>query len=172
MRIAHLIFREIRHRPLSALAAALAVAVATGAVVASMMVLTIFDSQTEHLVAAKEKAVADQMAAMENEFRKITKQMGFNVLILPKDQELGDFYADSYATKTMPEEYAEKIASARSIVTVRHLLPMLQRKVEWPERKRRVLLIGVRGEMPWAHRARRTRCAITCRGKSRCTKHI
>jgi len=152
LRIAHLISREMRHRPLNALAAIAAVAVASGALVASIMVLTIFDGQTEILVAAKEKAVADQMASMEDEYRKITKRMGFNVLILPKDQDLGDFYAESFAEKAMPEEYADRLANARDIATIRHLLPMLQRKIEWPERRRRVLLIGVRGEMPWAHR--------------------
>jgi len=152
LRIAHLISREMRYRPLAALAALAAVAVASGALVVSTIVLAVFDRQTETLVLAKEEAVADQMAAMEDEYRKITKRMGFNVLILPKDQDLGDFYADSYARMTMPEEYAERIAGARDIATIRHLLPMLQRRIEWPERKRRVLLIGVRGEMPWAHR--------------------
>lgn len=153
MRIWRLIVQEIRHRPLNALPAIAAVAVASGALVASMMVLNLFDRQTEALVETKERAVEEQMAAMEDEFRRITKRMGFNVLILPKDQELADFYADNYAEKTMPEEYAAKLANARDVVTIRHLLPMLQRKVEWPERERRVLLIGVRGEMPWAHRA-------------------
>jgi ABC-type lipoprotein release transport system permease subunit len=153
VRVRHLIAQEIRHRPQNAIPAILAVAVAAGALVASVAVLAIFDRQTEALVAAKERAVEEQMKAMEDEFRKITKRMGFNVLILPKEQELADFYAENYAEKTMPEEYAEKLANARDIVTIRHLLPMLQRKIEWPERKRRVLLIGVRGEMAWAHRS-------------------
>jgi len=153
LRIAHLISREMRYRPLNAVAAVAAVAVASGSLVASTMVLDVFDLQTEALLLAKEKAVADQMAAMEDEYRKITKRMGFNVLILPRDQDLGDFYADSYSEKTMPEEYADRLANARDIATIRHLLPMLQRKIEWPERRRRILLIGVRGEMPWAHRA-------------------
>ncbi|MHC5054830.1 MAG: FtsX-like permease family protein [Planctomycetota bacterium] len=153
MRVRHLIAQEMRHRPLNVLPAAAAVAVAAGALVASVMVLALFDRQTEALLAAKERAVEEQMKEMEDEFRKITKRMGFNVLILPKDQELGDFYAENYAEKTMPEEYAERLANARDVVTIRHLLPMLQRKVVWPERKRRVLLIGVRGEMPWAHRS-------------------
>ena len=153
MRVRHLIAQEIRHRPLNAIPAILAVAVAAGALVASVAVLALFDRQTEALVADKERAVEEQMKAMEDEFRKITKRMGFNVLILPKEQELADFYAEHYAEKTMPEEYAATLANARDIVTIRHLLPMLQRKVEWPERKRRVLLIGVRGEMAWAHRS-------------------
>ena len=78
--------------------------------------------------------------------------MGFNILILPKDQNLGDFYAENYADKTMPEVYAKQLADEPNIVTVRHLLPMLQAKMTWPEQKRKILLIGVKGEMPWAHR--------------------
>jgi predicted lysophospholipase L1 biosynthesis ABC-type transport system permease subunit len=79
------------------------------------------------------------------------KQMGFNVLILPAGQDLSDFYDQGYAAKLMPESYADKLANAR-IVTVRHLLPILERKIDWPEQKRKILLVGVRGEVPLAHR--------------------
>ena len=72
--------------------------------------------------------------------------MGFNVLILPKDQNLSDLYADDFASRYMPEEYATRLARSR-VVTINHLLPSLQQKVKWPEYERTVLLMGVRGEV-------------------------
>jgi len=37
-------------------------------------------------------------------------------------------------------------------MTVRHLLPLLQQKLKWPEQKRTIILVGTRGEVPIAYR--------------------
>jgi ABC-type lipoprotein release transport system permease subunit len=153
MNVWHLIVREMIHRWLNFVLAVLAVILAVSSVVGATIFLQQFNRTSETLIAAKQSAVEQQIADMEDEFRQITKRMGFNVLILPQAQNLADFYAESYADKTMPESYAHTLAQAPDIVTIRHLLPMLQAKIEWPEQKRKVLLIGVKGEMPWAHRS-------------------
>jgi putative ABC transport system permease protein len=153
MTLRHLIIREIVHRRLAFLLALIAVVFAVGCLIGSMMLLARFDQSTESLVAAKQAEIEQQVRDMNEEFRKITTRMGFNVLILPQDQSLNDFYAENYADKTMPESYAQTLANAPDVVTIRHLLPMLQAKIEWPEQKRKILLIGVKGEMPWAHRS-------------------
>jgi len=153
MTLRHLIVREIVHRRLAFLLALIAVVFAVGCLMGSMILLARFDRSTESLVAAKQADIEQQVRTMNDEFRKITKRMGFNVLILPQDQSLNDFYAENYADKTMPESYAQTLANAPDVVTIRHLLPMLQAKIEWPEQKRKILLIGVKGEMPWAHRS-------------------
>jgi putative ABC transport system permease protein len=152
MTLRHLIIREIVHRRLAFLLALIAVVFAVGCLMGSMILLARFDLSTETLIAAKQADIEQQVRTMNDEFRKITKRMGFNVLILPQDQSLTDFYAENYADKTMPESYAETLANTPDIVTIRHLLPMVQAKIEWPEQKRKILLIGVKGEMPWAHR--------------------
>ncbi len=152
MKLRHLIIREIVHRRLGFLLALIAVIFAVGCLVGSMILLAGFDLSTETLIAAKQADIEQQVKTMNEEFRKITTRMGFNVLILPQDQSLTDFYAENYADKTMPESYAQTLANAPDVVTIRHLLPMLQAKIEWPEQKRKILLIGVKGEMPWAHR--------------------
>jgi len=61
------------HALLSLLAVAAAVACLLGAVV----LLRAFDRRTEALVAARESDVAAQMSRMEDDYRKITKRMGF-----------------------------------------------------------------------------------------------
>lgn len=152
MKLRHLIIREIVHRRLGFLLALIAVIFAVGCLMGSMILLAQFDRSTETLVAAKQAEIEKQVKDMNEEFRKITTRMGFNVLILPQEQDLTDFYAENYANKTMPESYAETLANAPDVVTIRHLLPMLQAKIEWPEQKRKILLIGVKGEMTWAHR--------------------
>jgi ABC-type lipoprotein release transport system permease subunit len=155
MTLGRLIAKELRHRWLNGLLSLLSVAAAAGCLIGALVLLKAFDLRTDRIIEDKQNRLQEQMARMEDEYRKITKRMGFNVLILPKDQNLADFYAEHYAEKTMPQDYAHRLANARDVVTIRHLLPMLQQKITWPEKRRKILLIGVQGEMPWAHRAQK-----------------
>ena len=98
-----------------------------------------------------EAKFAKEMKAYEDDVRKTMKGLGFNIFIFPEGQELSEVYAEGFASKTMPESYAGKLAESK-IVTVNHLLPSLTRKLKWPERERTVILIGIRGEVPIAHR--------------------
>jgi hypothetical protein len=100
---------------------------------------------------AMEAKFAKEMKAYEDDVRKTMKGLGFNIFIFPEGQELSEVYAEGFASKTMPESYADTLAESK-IVTVNHLLPSLTRKLKWPERERTVILIGIRGEVPIAHR--------------------
>ncbi|MCX7826238.1 MAG: hypothetical protein N2689_11870 [Verrucomicrobiae bacterium] len=143
------ILKEIRHRRLGFAASVLAVSAAVAVVTGAYTLLALHDRRTETILAEKQRAAEQETAKLEDEMRKITKRLGFNVLILPKDQNLADFYADDYAIKTMPEEYVERLAKSK-IITIQHLLPTLQRRLKWPEKERTILLVGVRGEVPLA----------------------
>jgi hypothetical protein len=151
MSIWRLIAKEILHRKLSFGLGVASVAVAVGCLVAELTLLRRTDLRTEAIIAAKEAETHAQMQALEDDYRKITLKLGFNVLILPKDQNLADLYADDYASKLMPEGYAERLARSR-IVTINHVLPILQQKLKWRERDRTIILIGTRGELPLAQR--------------------
>lgn len=144
MNVARLIIREIAYRKLSFTLGVLSVLVAVGCLVAALTVLHKHDVRTEQIIAAKEAATKARLAQLEDDYRKITLKMGFNVLILPKDQNLSDLFADDYATKYMPEEYATRLAQSR-VATINHILPSLQQKVKWPEHDRTILLMGIRG---------------------------
>jgi hypothetical protein len=84
--------------------------------------------------------------------RKITKGLGFNVVILPEDQDLQEMHITGTITKSMPEEYVDRLANS-NIVTVNHLLPTVTKKLAWPEKDDLpIVLYGTRGEVPIAHR--------------------
>jgi ABC-type lipoprotein release transport system permease subunit len=146
MHLGRLILRELWYRKLNFLLGTLSVLVAVGCLIAALALLREHQLRTEEIVAEKEAETQRKLAAYEDDVRKITVRMGFNILILPKDQNLGDLYAADYAEKTMPEEYAERLARS-GVATLNHILPSLQQKVKWPETERTVIVMGVRGEV-------------------------
>lgn len=155
-----LILREIAHRKLGFALALAAVAAAVACVVAAVAVLAMHDAATQRDLAVFAKQSEVDLAEYEatvrregellnDDMRKITKGLGFNVFILPASQDLESVYTKGYAEQTMPEEYVQRLASTESIMTIEHLLPMLQRDVYWPEHERDVRMVGVRGEVPF-----------------------
>lgn len=150
MRLHRLILREIAHRKLSFALGALSVTAAVASLVGALAILEKHDRRTEQIIAAKETETRARMATLEDDYRKITKGLGFNVLILPREQNLSDLFADDFASKYMPEPYVERLATSR-VATIQHLLPSLQQKLKWPEAERTIILIGVRGEVPILH---------------------
>ncbi len=151
MNLRTLVEREIRHRKMNFLLSVFGVTVAAFCVFWVVSMLRAHDRESEEIIAGMEKETSAEMKKLEDEIRKSMKGLGFNIFIFPKDQDMSEVYAQGYASKTMPEEYAEKIANSK-IITVNHLLPSLTQKLKWPEKERTVILIGVRGEVPIAHR--------------------
>ena len=137
MSIWRLMGMEIIHRKLTFSIAALAILVSVAFAVISLPLIRAQRFRTER-----------QVAALDDEIRKITKAMGFNINILPSDQNLADFHANDFAEKTMPYEYVEVLANSPEILSVRHLRPALIRKLEWPEYQRQIILMGVSGVVP------------------------
>ena len=129
-----------------------AVVTAVGVLVAELTLLNSHDIRTQEILSAKEAQMQEEMVQMEDDYRKIMKILGFNLLILPEGQEISDFYSDGYVAKDMPEEYVERL-SASNIVTIRHLLPSIEQKINWQEQgMRTIILIGTRGEVPFTKR--------------------
>ena len=142
-----LILREVLHRKLNFLVALLSAVVAVASLVGLVTVLQGYDLETDRLLSQKQADVETRGKELQDFYRKLTKKLGFNILILPEGQNLADVYAQGYAEKTMPEEYVRTLA-ASPLMKIDHLLPALERKVEWPEQKRSIVLIGIRGEVP------------------------
>ena len=162
MNPSRLVFREIAHRKLNFLLGSVCVALTISITFGAMAllkahdletraILADHDTRTEAILAQMESDTSQNMDQLEDAIRKSMKGLGFNIFIYPEGQEMAEVYAQGFASKTMPEEYVNKLANSK-IVTVNHLLPRLTRKIKWPEQDRTVVLIGVRGEVPLAHR--------------------
>jgi len=155
MGIWHLVRKEIGYRRLNFALAMLGVLVATAGLVGQMTLLRAYDVRTEALLADDERDAEKRLRAMENAYRKQTLKYGFNVRVLPAGQDRGDFFEKGYATKTMDQAYARRLADSDILTTIRHLTPTLRQKVLWTERKRPILLVGTHGETPLKERSRR-----------------
>ena len=150
MNVLRLSLREIAHRKLSFGLGLLSVMVAVGVLVGAVTMLNGHDLRTEQVIAQKEAETREEMTRMEDDYRRIMKDMGYNVLILHGNQDINELEQLGYPTHYMPEEYAQRLADEK-ISTLNHLLPLLQERVSWPEQGSEVLLTGVRGQVPIFH---------------------
>lgn len=162
MKLTDLILREIRHRKVNFALSVFAVAIAAVSIVAGDLVIrrgqevtqrVLLDkqSETEAAIAEKVEQVAAAGADLEDAIRKQMKGLGFNVLILPENQDVSELHLQGSLTATMPEDYATRLADSK-IMTINHLLPTVLKQVRWPERDLDVILYGTRGEVPLMHR--------------------
>ena len=154
MLVGRLIFREIVYRKTNFLLSVMAVLVAVGSVVAALSLLDRYAIRNAERAADEKAELQTKMADLEDDYRKIMLKLGFNVLIMPKDQNLADFYAEDFASKFMPEDYAERLVRAK-VVSINHVSPILQQKLKWPERERTIQLVGTQGEISLAGKGRK-----------------
>ena len=128
MTVWSLCVREILHRKMNFALSVVSVIVASASLIGSVTLLRLHDIRTGQILEQKQTELADRMAALKDDTRKAMLKLGFNVVILPKDQNLSDWYSEDYASKYMPEDYVHQLADS-GIITVRHFLPSLQQKV-------------------------------------------
>ena len=147
MSVWQLVLKEILRRKMNFISGLVAVTLAVAVLAGSLTILKLHDLRTQRIINQKEQETRQRMALLEDDYRKIMKYLGFNLLIIPANQKISDFYESDEFSTYMPDTYATRLAEAK-IVTIRHLLPSLQEKVKWPERKRTIILIGTRGEVP------------------------
>lgn len=162
MSVWRLVLREMKHRKANFVLSLLSVTVAIACLVGAQTLLRSDEVQTETILTAKqseieaavskrEEDVAAAGKALEDSVRKQMLGLGFNVLIVPENQDLSELHLDGTLTETMPESYVDKLANSK-IVTINHLLPSVTRRVAWPEKEIDVIVQGTRGEVPIMHR--------------------
>jgi putative ABC transport system permease protein len=148
-----LILREIRLRWISFALGVVSVLVAVGVLTAQLTLLVAHDLRTQQILEEKRVETEAEMRVLEDDYRKIMKKLGFNLLLLPEGQRLADLYVEGYCARDMPESYVDSLANS-GIMTIRHLLPIAEQGIEWPEEgDRKIILVGTRGEVPLRHRA-------------------
>jgi len=149
MKLLHLVRKEIGYHKLTFVLGLLSVVVAVGVFISLLTLLHAYDIQTERILSEKEKKIEEQMQEMEDDYKIIMEEYGFNLIILPAAQNLGDFYDKGYASEFMLEDYVDRLAQS-NLVTIRHLLPIVEQKIRWPEElNRTIFLFGTRGEVPF-----------------------
>ncbi|GAG39894.1 unnamed protein product, partial [marine sediment metagenome] len=164
MTIWRLVIKEIRYRKVNFTLSVLSVLVAVGFLVASITLLRVHNRRTEQIVQAKIAETAEAVrrrqrdadtraAELTEAFRKIMLKFGYNLLILPKTEKIIDYQVRGAAATYMPEDNV-RILSESGIMTVRHLLPILQQRqvLIFGNRRQEVFLVGTRGEIPLSHR--------------------
>ena len=151
MALCHMVGREIRQRKLSFGLGALAASVSVGVLVTVLTSLAVYDRDTTRVLAAKQQETEARLKVLNDDMRKAMLKLSFNLVILPKEQELREWYARDYADTYMPESYVTQLADS-GIITVRHFLPCLQEKTRWPEKDQTIILVGTRGEVPNLHK--------------------
>ena len=120
MNVGHLILRELRHRPWSALTSLVLLAGAVAAVV---------------FVTLTARASADAT-------RIIQRDLGLNLLILPEEVDLDRYWIDGWSTATMPGEYLERVIDQE---VANRLIPRFQQRI--PLADREAMLTGVAQEV-------------------------
>jgi ABC-type lipoprotein release transport system permease subunit len=146
-----LILKELKLRKLGALISVVTIAIALICIIAAMETMRQFDLHTDKQLAELDQKTEATTKKLNDQIRRTMKGLGFNIYIYPAQQDLAEVYAKGYASNTMPENYAKKLADS-AIVTVNHLLPQLSRRVLWKEKNAEIMLIGVDGQVPIAHR--------------------
>ena len=160
MTIRDLARKEIKYHKLAFILCLLSVIVATGVFAGELTVLKAHDIETDLILAEKEMQTEDEMVRMEAYYRRMVEEHGFNLLILPKGQNLNNFYAEGYASKFMPEEYVNRLAES-DILSIAHLTPVIEQKMRWQEEHNRtILLLGTRYEVPLIEGATRPRFPV------------
>lgn len=74
-------------------------------------------------------------AAAEREARRISRDLGFNLRIVPRNTDPDRFFLEGYSDQTLPEDAVRQLASAAgTFVTFNHLTPALERRIRLQER--------------------------------------
>ena len=147
MNLWRMLIREIIFRKSGFAVGVISIAVAAGCITGAISLLDIQDRHSQEIIAKKETETKKHMAKLKDDMRKAMLKLGLNLVIIPKEQNVGNWYSEDTGTVYMKERCANDLATS-GIISVRHMLPILQHKITWPEQKRKIILIGTKGEVP------------------------
>ncbi|GAG76142.1 unnamed protein product, partial [marine sediment metagenome] len=82
--------------------------------------------------------------AYRRETRRLMRDMGQNLRIIPKETSVDEFWSVGYSEHTMPEQYVHRFASL-SGYSYTHLTATLQQKKVW--RDMNIILTGILPEV-------------------------
>ncbi len=147
MSIWSIIRSEIWRNQSNFLIGLLCIAVAVSLVVGAVTLLAAHDITTERIVDAKERETREEMQRLENDYRLMMRDMGYNVLVLHEEQSIDELRMTGAPNTHMPMEYVFDLSTG-GIEQLNHLYPILQKRTTWPEKEREIILCGVMGQVP------------------------
>ncbi len=148
-----LIKNEIGYRKVGFGIGLACVAIAIGSLSGSITLLQAHEARTEEILAQRERETREEMERLENDYRRIMRNLGHNVMILHADQSRAALRAAGHPDTYLPEAYVHRLGQGY-IETLNHLLPVLQERTTWPERELDIILMGTPGQVPVAHLTR------------------
>jgi hypothetical protein len=146
MTLWRVVFREGHFRAANALGVAVATSLTVGAWAACVVLLRGSQARTAQALRASREQVEKRLAVIEDDIRKATLKLSFNLVILPAGQDPQAWHGDGEIRGALPESYVRTLAES-GIATIQHLLPVVQKRVWWEEKGRRIILVGTRGEV-------------------------
>lgn len=81
--------------------------------------------------------------ATQKETIRLTRDMGFNVRIIPGETDINQFWVDGYSNLSMSEEVVDKLVDQKSI-NYAHLTATLHKRIQW--RDKHIVLTGIASE--------------------------
>jgi len=86
MKISSLVIKEIKRRKLNFALGLISVVFAVAAVIGALTMLQVHDIKTLEIISQKENETKERMALLRDDYRKITKKLGFNLLIIQRPE--------------------------------------------------------------------------------------
>ncbi|MFO0970071.1 MAG: hypothetical protein U0793_31350, partial [Gemmataceae bacterium] len=154
MSLFRFVCREIVFRKLNFLLGVFAVAVAVGCVLGQLVILEQHDRRTEEILSEREDDYRRELSGLEDDIRKSMTRLGFNLVIFAKDVNPVDVARKGYIDRYMPEEYVERLTGS-SLVSINHLLPVLEQRRLVPEIDLAVSFKGTVGEKTIASQSKK-----------------
>ena len=142
-----LIKGEIGYRKMNFILSVISVFIAISALTGSFMILRIHDYHTNRILQTKKEQLEQRMDSLQNETRKAMLELGFNIMVLPQNQDVYEWYSRGYGNTFMPEQYVDKLENSE-LEVVGHFLPILKSRMEWDEENIELFLIGREGDIP------------------------
>jgi len=138
--------REWLFRAGNAVAGAAAVALTVAAWAGSVVLWRGSEARTVQALEVSRNQVQERLAVLADDMRKATLKLSFNLVILPEGQDLQAWHAEGEIRGVLPESSVQTLADS-GIATIQHLLPVVQKRIWWEEKGRRIILVGTRGEV-------------------------
>ncbi len=147
MNLQQIIIREIRFRRSWFLVSVLSVVAAVAVMVGAAASVSARRQNAQHIVAERRQGTALEMDRMQDDYRRFMKDMGYNSIIIHEDQDTTALVRWGQPDTWMPEAYVHTLAHAPR-ASYNHLLPVLRKRMHWPERDVEIIVSGTSGQVP------------------------